>query len=301
LNILVRRIGALGDVVLVTPVVQRLHAAFPEAEITVQTCYPDVFLGNPCVAQRVGPDATIGVLQPLGDDPASLALYHEDGRVTGIDRFVDLDLAYEKRPGMHIVEAFMLEAFGEPGHPEGWQQTLHFPRERVFPATSSQKYVAVHAAKAGWVSRTLPSSTWLAVIDGLQRNGLCPILVGTEQDDIACSALRFLVPDIHGQARLIASCACYVGSDSGLLHVAGATDTPIVGVFTCVRPEYRLPWRHGVLGWQCEAVVPDLPCVGCQERAPIPTTIEVCERGAAVCATSVDAMAILAAVMRAVG
>lgn len=194
----------------------------------------------------------------------------------------DLDLAYEKRPSMHVVDAYMEEAFDDRGAREANLQHLAFDRNRLF-RSSRKRYVAVHAAHAGWRNRTLPRATWVAVLEGLRANGLEPILVGTTRDAIDGESTSCLIPDIHVQAQLINSCACFVGSDSALLHVAGATDAPIVGIFTCVRPEYRMPYRD-----RCTAVVPDLDCVGCQERRPAPSTTESCEREDVACVGMVD-------------
>jgi ADP-heptose:LPS heptosyltransferase len=66
---------------------------------------------------------------------------------------------------------------------------------------------------------------------------------------------------------IMASSAAVVGVDNGLMHVAGTTDVPIIGGFTTVRPEIRMPVRHNKLGWNFFPVVPDesLSCRFCQQ------------------------------------
>lgn len=273
MTIIVQRSGALGDVILTTPVIRRLRQENPTECISVVTGYPNVFRGNPHLDQGVA---------------ASLD-----------DRLIQLDLAYERRPNLHIVQAYMIEAFGDPGVAADLQQELFFLRQTFF--SRDRKYVAVHATATGWANRTLPRSTWLAVVVGLRKAGLWPILVGGSRDSIpGADVMTFHSTDILMQARLIAGCAAFVGSDSGIMHIAGATDVPLVGVFTCARPETRLPWRHGVLGWGCTAILPDLDCVGCQQRRPPPVTDEHCERGDTACVTMVQAETIIAAVVAAV-
>jgi len=271
MKILVRRTGALGDVVMATPVVRRLRRENSYARIFVQTAYPDVFKDNPHV---------------------DMVLPDEGGERVPINRLVDLDLAYERRPDMHVVEAYMLEAFGDTGERSDRRQELFFDRSSM-SGIAGKGYVAVHAAVAGWRNRTLPRDTWKEVLHRLNVAGLSVILIGTERDAIP-GYLSFLVPDIHAQASLIQSCVCFVGSDSGLLHVAGATDTPIVGVFTSARPEYRLPFRE-----DCAAVVPPgLDCLGCLARQPVPSTTESCERGDLACVGAVRATDIVDAVLK---
>jgi ADP-heptose:LPS heptosyltransferase len=285
MKILVRRTGALGDVVLATPIVRWLKERMPDSNIDVETAYEDVFFGNPHIDSIV----TSGYLDE------NYAYFD------AIDAILDLNLAYERRPDMHIVEAYFVQLIADNLGPTPvdnragqYRQEMFFDRSPVF-RNEDRPAVAVHAAVAGWANRTLPRGTWAAVVEGIKAAGMRPILVGTGRDDILGSnCQRFLVPDIHAQARLINSCACFVGSDSGLLHVAGCTDTPIVGVFTCARPEFRLPYRD-----DCVAIVPPgLDCLFCLERQPIPSTTESCSRGDVACVSAVLAKDIVEAVIK---
>jgi len=270
-NIVVQRAGALGDVILTTPIIRRLRRENPTASIGVLTAYGDVFANSPHL--------DISALA----DPQNV-------------RHIMLDLAYERRPGLHIVQAYMQEAFGDLGEPDDLQQELFFPRHD--PLSAKQHYVAVHAAVAGWANRTLPRATWRAVIDGLRKAELWPVLVGSPRDLIPdYPVTAFLSSNVLAQASFIDTCACFVGSDSAMLHVAGATDVPIVGIFTCALPWLRLPYRQGKLGGNCMAVVPDLDCIGCLHERPPPVTTEACQRGDMLCVSSVDPDEIIAAVL----
>jgi len=59
-----------------------------------------------------------------------------------------------------------------------------------------------------------------------------------------------------------------LGVDNGLLHVAGCTDTAIVGGFTTVSPNIRMPIRDNKLGHNFVPICPDLDlsCSFCQEK-----------------------------------
>lgn len=262
-TITVRRSGALGDVILTTPVIRRLRAENPDAWIEVETAYPDVFAKNPHVNAVNGKEAV---------------------------RLINLDLAYETSPDLHIVRAYMMTAFSDYGIPDELQQEVFQNRRKVFEQYPERPYVAIHAAQAGWRNRTLPRSTWKRVIEGLRKEGLFPVLVGTERDmlDDGVQITRFCSTNIRAHAQLIQSCRAFIGSDSAMLHIAGATDVPIIGVFTCAMPHTRLPWRHGELGWNCDAVVPPISCTGCLARREPPVTTEYCERGDTACVKRVD-------------
>lgn len=89
---------------------------------------------------------------------------------------------------------------------------------------------------------------------------------------------------------LVARAAVYIGGDSGPLHVAGATTTPIVALFGPTLPERSLPWRDP--RWFAEAVdTGALPCRPCQQR--------VCEPGDFRCLTRITPEQVAAAAERA--
>jgi ADP-heptose:LPS heptosyltransferase len=67
-------------------------------------------------------------------------------------------------------------------------------------------------------------------------------------------------------ARIMSKAVAVVGVDNGLLHLAACTDVPIVGGFSNVRPDTRLPYRNGQMGYNFYTVEPDesLGCRFCQ-------------------------------------
>jgi ADP-heptose:LPS heptosyltransferase len=266
-TIVVRRTGALGDVVLATPVVHHLRRALgPDDTLLVQTAYPDVFENNP---------HTDGTLLPLGRVPRGATL-------------INLDLAYENRPTMHVAAAYSaaLEAAGFPPIPD--DQRL----QELFPAPQAplpQATVAVHAARS-WPSRTLPTSFWLDVTGQFRKKGLRFVHVGTDRDLLVGP---YCNKPLMETAGLLSRCAAFLGSDSSLLHVAAAVGTPVVGLFTSVKPEYRMP----VGGPGVALTASGLDCVGCLERAVVPTTnLQVCERGNTACVWRFDAAEVVEAV-----
>lgn len=67
-------------------------------------------------------------------------------------------------------------------------------------------------------------------------------------------------------AAIMNGAKAVVGVDNGLLHVAGCTSVPIIGGFTTVHPDLRMPTRNGIFGFKYYPVVPDedLKCSFCQ-------------------------------------
>lgn len=75
--------------------------------------------------------------------------------------------------------------------------------------------------------------------------------------------------DLLESTKIIKEAKCIVGLDNGLLHLAATTDIAIVGGFTTVKPSHRLPYRHGIKGWNYYPVTltpEELPCVHCQSN-----------------------------------
>jgi ADP-heptose:LPS heptosyltransferase len=72
------------------------------------------------------------------------------------------------------------------------------------------------------------------------------------------------------ELRALASRASlYIGGDSGPLHVAATTRTPIVALFGSTLPERSMPWRGPQ--WFAEAVdAGPLPCRPCRQRTCTP-------------------------------
>ena len=96
--------------------------------------------------------------------------------------------------------------------------------------------------------------------------------------------------DLAELRALIARSAVYIGIDSGPVHVAATTDTPIVQLLGPTLPERSRPWRDP--RWFTEIVdVGALPCRPCNQRR--------CAPGDFRCLTHITADQVVAAAERA--
>jgi ADP-heptose:LPS heptosyltransferase len=88
---------------------------------------------------------------------------------------------------------------------------------------------------------------------------------------------------------LLDRAALFIGGDSGPLHIAAASDVPIVGIYGPTVPVRSAPWRPRDL--PTEAIdAGSLPCRPCNQR--------VCAPGDYRCLTQVPAGAVYAAAER---
>jgi ADP-heptose:LPS heptosyltransferase len=266
-KIILRRAGALGDVLCATPIARRLRQLNPAAEIVGQTNVPEA------LAENIWIDRVIPMNQREPDA-----------------ELIDLDLAYERRPTMHIVDAYM-EAAGIDG-----DKTPCFGRFHPTGTTHKIEFIAIHAARA-WPSRTFSPAFWDTVITVLLHKFSYPIVLVGHGGDYRVAHDRVI--NMVGRLTLaetrlmIETAGLLVCNDSGMLHLAGTTRAAIVGLFTSVKAAYRLPYRDGVLGWNCAAIEAPIGCYGCLAEAPVPSTNLVCRRGDNACVTSIEPAAVV--------
>jgi len=146
-----------------------------------------------------------------------------------------------------------------------------------------------HVSNASYVvvttGYTAPVRQWLpkhvnGVTAWLKEQGIVPVFMGKRDvapgmhgsfaNDIDFSGSVNLIDQTNLlEAGLIMSRAkCVVGLDNGLLHLAATTDVPIIMGFTSVKPEHRLPQRHGFQGWNIDVIEPEqsLKCRFCQSK-----------------------------------
>ncbi len=98
--------------------------------------------------------------------------------------------------------------------------------------------------------------------------------------------------DLRELRALIDRAALFVGGDSGPMHVAGTTATPIVALYGPTLPARSAPWRDPAL--VAEAVeVPDLLCRPCDQRRCVTNDFR--------CLAAISAEAVFAAAERAMG
>lgn len=75
--------------------------------------------------------------------------------------------------------------------------------------------------------------------------------------------------DLSELRALVERASLYIGGDSGPLHIAATSRTPIVALFGPTLPDRSLPWRDGSIG----AIAVDageLPCRPCHQRQCVP-------------------------------
>jgi ADP-heptose:LPS heptosyltransferase len=180
-------------------------------------------------------------------------------------------------------------------------------RQRLEAAgiNGGHRIVVVHVS-AGNEFRRWPEEAFCSLIVGLaERDPHCRIIVASGPSDAAAatrvteaarsrlSRPESLPPllewDLNELHALVARAAVYIGGDSGPLHLASTTSTPIVALLGPTLPERSRPWRDPRHGAEMVDAGP-LPCRPCDQRRCIPGDFR--------CLTRITPEQVLAAVER---
>jgi N-acetylglucosaminyldiphosphoundecaprenol N-acetyl-beta-D-mannosaminyltransferase len=121
-----------------------------------------------------------------------------------------------------------------------------------FPIPNKKPRIIIHAGSGGYsMARRWDAQKFAQVADRLVETYQAEIvLVGTKDDDglAVKTAMKHEPVDMIGKtkldglARLITDADLFIGADSGVMHVAAATGTPIVAVFGPSNPYAWSPW-----------------------------------------------------------
>ena len=248
LNILVKRSGALGDVLSATPVITRLRKLYPNARIVVHTAYPDIFKHNFAVNE--------------------INTLHE------WDLNIDLDGAHETRRALNAVDAYMEVAFGDHGNCiTDKSVVLNYSK-----IETTEPFVAIHPNKS-WDNRTMPNYWWDEVVSGIRTAGYQIAVLGTNIDYCPQGEVLDLRSrlNLEEQAAHIGAAKVFICGASGLMILAAATSTPVIVPLTINSAQSALPWRSGGQGLGYFVLEAQVPCFGCSALATPGATFVGCE------------------------
>lgn len=262
---------ALGDVVLTTPIIRQIYLDhLGNCEIDVITLKPEVFKYNPMVHQTL-----------MANEPLNL--------LGNYDKIINLDFAYEKHPRIHILEAYALYSHGSINHIKNKQMDLYSsPIEessilKLISEIIQGEYLVIHMRRDTWPSRNLKPEAWKKIIESLLLLTELKIVQIGSADEIAFNDNPRLINllgkfNLSELKELIAHSKLYFGIDSGTLHVACSTNTPIISLFTSAHHTLRMPLQRAENSVFLP-VAPKIGCYGCQSSFEPPIVGVVCPVG----------------------
>jgi ADP-heptose:LPS heptosyltransferase len=138
---------------------------------------------------------------------------------------------------------------------------MHVSAGNPFRRWPTESFAAVAARLAGTEDRRVIITSGPSEADAAAK------VVADARERLGSAGYRVVDPplDVAELRALAGRAAVYIGGDSGPLHVASATATPVVALFGPTLPERSMPWRDP--RWFAEAVdAGPLPCRPCHQR-----------------------------------
>ncbi|MCH7695210.1 MAG: glycosyltransferase family 9 protein [Proteobacteria bacterium] len=268
-RILFISLSCVGDAVMTTPVLQALHQLYPQAliDIVADRRSSDLFLCCPYRGEIVHKDkhkAFRGVVSLLKELRARKYDVIIDLRTDGVAYLLRGKKRYTKwraQPyGTHSVEQLMgviRRIYGDRPIPAAnvWLAEAHYKfAEKSLSVLPGKQWLALAPGVGGAEEKLWPVDKYATLANSLTDLFSGVILVGSvnERQFTAAVSRNLTVPfvdmagntDLLQVAALIKCARMFVGSDSGLGHVASAVSVPSLTFFSVDTPERCRPWGN---------------------------------------------------------
>tara|TARA_Y100000034_G_scaffold43235_2_gene52795 strand:- start:514 stop:2442 length:1929 start_codon:yes stop_codon:yes gene_type:complete len=237
--------SSLGDTICSTPTLKKLSKIYGE-KFHVATHVSEVFLNNPYVEKIISLDSVdkenyeiFETFQKAGKkDKSGIEKKHN---TIDIRQFHAMDLGFSLLP-----EEMECEFYPDIC------EDLQLPSD----------YICIHPTQT-WESRTWAKEKWQELVNELIRMGVCVVLVGKDSREFGFWDIEKPTFDIKGGVEVvnllnktnlsstwnvINNASSFITMDSGLLHLAGTTDTHIIQLGSSINYKLRAPYRKGFQG-----------------------------------------------------
>jgi ADP-heptose:LPS heptosyltransferase len=242
---------ALGDTLAVTPTLRKLYNSYGK-KISVATNQPEIFKNNPYVdnifneiTDDIKNDYEVFQSFNIGYHPNGVCYKHN---AMDIRQFHAVNLGFMLTKDEMSMDYFPDEVESIEGLPE--------------------KYVLIHPVQ-NWNSRTWDAKKWQMLTKLLNERGIAVISVGKDSSELGGSnvdkpVFNFNIDiglNLMNQTTLsqtwwlINSAMCFITMDSGLLHLAGTTDSEIIQLGSSIHPQFRAPYRKNNQGYKYHYVL----------------------------------------------
>lgn len=276
-SIAIMRTSALGDIIWTLPMLNRIREACPNAKIyyIVSNTFAALLDGIEGVElikidkpkkltdyfklQRVFRPYNFDILLCAQANLRINFIYPfiKAKRKIGFDEkrgrdlqkiFVNESIPFKKE---HSVEAFL--GFSDYLGIKSSQIQFNLPyTQEVIGQLPLDKFIVIHP-KASSLQRTWPTKNYIELTNEIKKNYDLPVvLTGIPSDKDICNAIEKnsnanIVnlcgkTSLNGLKNVFLKASLVVAPDSGPAHMAAALNTPVIGLYTAVPPEYTGPF-----------------------------------------------------------
>lgn len=274
-KVLVIQTAFLGDVILATALIEKIHLAYPVAEISmlVREGNESLLAGHPFLKEihvwkkkenKLSNLASmiVTIRKKQFDAVFNLQRFFSSGLITALSG-APVKAGFKKNPLSFLFTHVTEHIIGDNRHEIDRNAELLkkfcddkkvlpklYPRESDYLKTEVYKtdgYVTMAPASV-WFTKQLPENKWVEMIKAAP-SGMMIYLLGSVADDELCNRITSAsgnrnAINLAGKLNLLQSAALmkdatmnYV-NDSGPLHIASAMNAPVTAFFCSTVPEF---------------------------------------------------------------
>jgi FkbM family methyltransferase len=238
--------SSLGDTIAATPVLRKLYKSYNK-KIDIVTYHPEIFKKNKYVNI---------VLDYSSTNLNNLSYKQKFETFLGVGGIKN-NLGVEKKHNTIDIRQFHAIDLGFMLH-ENEMEYDFLADDYININNLPEKYVCIHAANT-WPSRTYSDEKFQQLIDKLNNNNIPVVLIGknsiergyfiidkqTKKLSIKNGLDLTNILNLSQCWHVINKSICFITMDSGLLHLAGTTDTNIIQLGSSINNKLRAPYRNG--------------------------------------------------------
>jgi len=214
-TVVVKRTGALGDIVALEPLLEYYHKKGYKVAIDIPLNLAMIYSQHYFLVHHIS---------------------QLDSRVSY--ELIDLDSSYESNPKQLHLQSY----YDEAGITDGVIRNpkLHFEinqQNKLF----ADKYAILHIDNRDQQGRNIYGVDWEAVVEELKSRGLIVIQVGMSEHEPIEGAIEMRTVTLNMLLYLVAGAELFIGIDSGISNIAVAKNIPSIIFAGAVNPEYIYP------------------------------------------------------------
>lgn len=274
-RILVIQTAFIGDVVLATAMLENLHAAYPTAklDILVRGGAQELFIDHPYIHAVHVWDKKKNKYQHLFqiiktirrikyDVVINVQRYVATGMITVLSG-AKKTIGFDKNPVGFLFSETVKHSFGAALHETSRNHTLLaslttapvakpalYPSAANFAAVQKWQVAPYICMSPGsvWETKKMPAKNWIDLINAVPTNYTIYLMGAPNEKDLCAQILsgssRGGVINIAGELNLLEAAALIKGArlnyvnDSAPMHLASATNAPVVAIYCSTIPAF---------------------------------------------------------------
>ncbi len=273
-RVLVIQTAFLGDAVLATGVVEKIHQHFPETKIDllVRKGNESLFESHPFIYEVIIFDKRkakylnllkllVRIKKNKYDLVANIQRYFTAGLITVLSDGI-ITIGFDKNPLAFLFSKKIKHVFREEHEIERNHQLIAWFTDdkpgypRLYPAASHWENIRGYlslpficmAPASVWYTKQYPNDRWVEIIQRIPREATI-YLVGGSEDVALCEKIRHdavneKVINLAGKLNFLETAALFskakvnVVNDSAPMHIASAMNAPVCSIYCSTLPSF---------------------------------------------------------------